>query len=67
MITVSILINGKAIFTRTAVNIEGRQSGIAKNQACTYKLDTGEIIKHKPIDGAVKLAKKMLDTIEEIK
>lgn len=58
MITVSILINGKAIYTRTAVNRLKENKG--------YILDTGESIKHNPNDGAVKLAIKMLKTIREI-
>lgn len=32
-----------------------------------YKLDTDEIIEHDPEDGAIVLAKKMLDTIVEVK
>ena len=60
MITVSILINGEPIFTRSAKRLDAR---IGKNY--TYKLDTGEHITHNYNDGAVVLAKKMLDTIIE--
>jgi hypothetical protein len=59
MITVSILINGQPIYTRSAVN------RIAETGA--YILDTGEMIVHDPKDGAIALAHKMLDTIEEVK
>ena len=56
MITVSILINGEPIFTRTAVN-RLKEHGV-------YILDTGERIHHTPEDGAVALAHKMLASIE---
>ncbi len=61
MITVSILINGEPIFTRSATR---REEDVLKEN--TYKVDTGDIIKHKYKDGAVILAKKMLDTIREV-
>lgn len=61
MITVSILINGEPILTRTAVN-----KGEAKNSVFTkYHLDSGTTVLHKREDGAVKLAKLMLDDIKE--
>jgi hypothetical protein len=61
MITVSILINGHPIFTRSAVN----QSKKDKDGNTLYKTDCDHIIKHKPDDGAIVLAKKMLDLITE--
>lgn len=60
MITVSILINGQPIFTRSAA-----QTGELRSGWHEYTLDTGEKIKHKRPDGAVVLAKMMLDTIKE--
>jgi hypothetical protein len=60
MISVSIFINLKPVYTRTARNI-GQKGSI-----CSYELDTGEIIEHNPDEGAVVLAKKMLDTIKEV-
>lgn len=63
MITVQILINGKVIFCRSAVNqTKGPYNPKAVHH---YKNDDGHIIKHKPEEGAVILAKKMLDTIKE--
>jgi len=59
--TVTIFINNTPIFTRSARNITSKEIGINK-----YKVDDGSIIKHKREDGAIKLAKKMLDTITEI-
>ena len=59
MITVSILINGQPIFTRTAVN--------RKKETGAFILDSGEHILHDEDEGAVKLAIKMLKTIKEIK
>jgi hypothetical protein len=60
MITVSILINGQPVYTRSAVNVTAGDREINE-----YKVDDGTIIKHKPKDGAVILAKKMLSTIRE--
>lgn len=57
--TVSILINGEPIFTRTVVN-RVKEKGV-------YLCDDGSEIKHDPKDGAVKLAIKALKTIKEVK
>lgn len=65
MITVSILINGNAIYTRSAVNVDDAKVG--KRWGCSYKLDNGELLYHVPSEGAVKLAKMMLDTVIEVK
>ncbi len=65
MITVAILINGKPIYARTAVNRSSEDLG--KDKVNKYLCDEGTWIKHKPKDGAVALAKKMLDTIKEVK
>ncbi len=66
MITVSILINGQPIFTRTAVNEGEYIGGLKKSKGYyRYKLDDGTILIHKQEHGAVKLAKMMLDTIQE--
>lgn len=62
MITVSILINTQPIYTRSATNISKDD-----NQPQRYRLDTGEIIYHTQSDGAVELARKLLDTIQEEK
>ncbi len=59
MITVTISINGEPIYTRTAVN--------RLQETGKYIIDTGDHIEHDPADGAVELAKKMLDTIVEMK
>ena len=61
MITVSILINGEPIYARSAVNITK-----GKSDKSEYKCDDGTIIEHKRTEGAVMLAKKMLDTIQEV-
>lgn len=62
MMNVTIAINCNPLYTRTAVNItpDGRDY-------CEYKLDDGTIIKHKRSEGAKALAKKMIDTIEEVR
>jgi hypothetical protein len=63
MITVTILINGQPILTRSGTRTaEGL--GTDKDYA-EYTLDTGEKIWHAPEEGAIELAKKMLDTIDK--
>ena len=61
MITVTIEINGKTIYARTANNI----SKIYGKGMQEYHVDTGEIVKHDFDDGCIVLAKKLLDTIKE--
>ncbi len=63
MITVSILINGEPIYTRSAVNVTAKERPVP--DVCDYKVDTGEIIQHRRSDGVVLLAYKLLGTIEE--
>ena len=60
MITVTISINGNAIYTRTAVNRDTQPSGFDK-----YELDDGRIVLHKRREGAVPLAIRMLAEIRE--
>ena len=59
MMTVSIYINDRAIYTRTVVNRIKETGG--------YICDDGSVIVHNHSDGAIELAKKMLDTIHEVK
>lgn len=65
MITVAILINGKPIYARTCVNRSGKD--VKSDKTNKYLCDDGKWIKHIPKDGVVKLTKKMLDTIKEVK
>jgi hypothetical protein len=58
MLTVSITVNGKPVYSRSGRNIS--------NGGDTYLLDTGEEIKHNPDDGIIPLAIKMLETIKEV-
>ncbi len=62
MITVSIDINGRTILARSARN----SSKIDSRGYTIYNVDTGDKIKHKREDGAVKLCIKMLKTIKEM-
>ncbi len=55
MLTVAILKNGNPLLARSAHRVE---DGV-------YLCDDGTVIKHKYEDGAVELAKKLLDTIKE--
>ena len=57
MIGVYITINGEPIFARTAVN--------RLRERDVYVQDDGLEIKHDPDDGAVALAIKMLETIQD--
>jgi hypothetical protein len=57
LLTVSILINGQPIYSRSVVNrLKGK--GV-------YVCDDGSLIEHDPADGAVALAIKALKTIHE--
>jgi hypothetical protein len=58
LITVAILINGQPIVVKTAVNV-----GRSKDGAHKYICDGGDIIWHNRDDGAVELARQLLDTI----
>ena len=60
MISVAIMINGNPIMTRSAVN-KGKLLNSSKYK---YLVDDGSIIYHNPNDGAIKLAKLLLDTIK---
>ena len=63
MITVAILINGRVLFVRNAVRAETAPL----REKSTYVVgDYGKpriTVQHKVGDGAIKLAKKLLDTI----
>jgi len=61
MITVSIFINDRPVYTRSARNVTEHIG----QEIHDYLLDTGETIKHKRALGAVPLAIKMLKTIKE--
>jgi hypothetical protein len=61
MITVTVFINDQPIFTRTA-----RNTGVQNDKGCyMYKVDTGCTLEHCRDDGAIRLAHKLLDTVEE--
>lgn len=53
MITVSILINGHPLLTRSAI----------RSAPGKYRVDDGSILHHDHKEGAVALAHKLLDTI----
>lgn len=63
MLTVSITVNGKPVYARSAHRRASRHA-IGKEQA--YLLDTGEQVFHDPDKGIVVLAIKMLKTIKEV-
>ena len=58
MITVSISINGDPIFARSA-----RNQSVIENGKTKYVTDANDVIWHDRDNGAIELAKKMLDTI----
>jgi hypothetical protein len=61
MLTVQININGNCILARSACRIKDED----KKGNALYKVDDGKLIQHKPEEGAVKLAHKLLDCITE--
>ena len=61
MITVSILINGQPIYTRSARNQDGEVND--KNET-KYITDANDVIWHDIKNGAIELAKDMLDSID---
>lgn len=61
MLTVSILINGEPLYTRSCVN-----TGEVKNGRTMYRVDTGVDVWHDIEDGAVPLAQKLLKTIDPL-
>lgn len=64
MITVAILINGQPIITRSAVNISEERD--TKRFTQIYEVDDGRIINHNYDDGAIPLAIKMLEGVNEV-
>ena len=56
MLTVSILINGQPLYTRSCFREEEGK----------YRVDDGSVIEHKYNDGAIVLAHKLLDTMYEL-
>ena len=60
MITVAILINGNPLMARSASHVTEGDDGHDE-----YHVDTGETIWLRPDEGAIALAKKLLDTIKE--
>lgn len=61
MMTVAIMVNGHPIFTRSAVNIGPVKGGTLHR----YKVDDGSIVTHRREDGALPLARKLLQRIRE--
>jgi hypothetical protein len=61
MITVAILVNGQPIMSRSARRTEDNVEGAGVHR---YRVDDGTEIVHRYDDGAVALAKKLLDTIK---
>ena len=62
MITVAVLINGQPIATRSAVNVG--EDPLA--DLTIYKSDDGSIVTHRRTEGALVLARKLLDLIHEV-
>jgi hypothetical protein len=59
MLTVTILVNGQPVYTRSA----RRQSDKIK-KVNEYITDSGDVIKHRYNAGIIPLAKAILDTIK---
>lgn len=61
MITVAILINGKPIAARSAINRGTQPDGRTR-----YEVDDGGTVLHRREDGAVRLAVKLLRRVREL-
>ena len=61
MISVVILINGYPVMARSAFRLTDN----GEEEFNDYQVDTGDVLRHVPKDGAVPLCKAMLDTIKE--
>lgn len=57
MLTVSILINGHPLYTRSCFREEEGK----------YRVDDGSVVLHSYNDGAIVLAHKLLDTMYELR
>ncbi len=64
MITVTIMINGRTIVARSAVNRSPRD--LPDTERHRYEVDDGSVIFHRRIDGPAKLAIRMLETVTDI-
>lgn len=60
MLTVTILINGQPIITRSCWNKGNKPDS---NEAM-YLVDDNNIVFHNPDDGPIPLAKKLLDLVK---
>ena len=61
MFTISILVNTQPVYTRSCRNTMKEREG-----KTVYLTDTGEEVLHDPGEGAVVLAKKLLDTVKDV-
>jgi len=64
MITVSIYINTRPVYTRSARNIRTISNEPGKT-LCEYAVDDGRLLQHVQQDGAPKLAQMMLAGIQD--
>jgi len=64
MLTVSITVNGKVVFARSAHRRTARWANGIKQ---CYLTDAGDLVFHDPEKGIIPLAVKMLKTIKEAK
>lgn len=63
MLTVTVSVNGKTVYARSA---HRRTSRWAKGKEQCYLTDAGDLIYHDPDKGIIKLAGKILKTIKDI-
>lgn len=60
-VTLGIFVDGNTAYARTATVMGSMDT---KGSLIRLMVDQGKIILHRPKDGVVELARKMLDTIE---
>jgi hypothetical protein len=66
MLTVTISVNGKTVYSRSAKNTGVGFGGGWSDEYMEYKTDAGVSIPHDPDKGIIKLATKILKTIKEV-
>ena len=65
MISITIFINAQPVMARSAINKGDDSNGVDSKGRTKYLCDDGSIIWHKRENGAVALAKLLLNTIKE--
>lgn len=63
---VKVFVNEKMILVGSAVRIKPKKGTPKKDEICTYRLQNGKEICHFYSDGAVPLAKRIIENAESV-